>query len=271
VAEKSAPEIPRPLRELYEKGLTALQRNNLDYAVTLFMDVILKEPAFFDCRERLREAQFRKHGASSGFFKRVMGTANNSPLIAKGQMVLRNNPVEALGVAEQILVSDPNNASAHRLLADAAMACQFPKTALSSLEILFKNSPRDREVGVELANAYADRGEFERGDAIFGELSRGLPGDPHVATAYKNFSARRTLNEGGYDGLSADGSSYRDILKNKDEAVSLEQEQRLVKGDDLVGELIVENEARLKLEPDNLRIRRDLADLWAQKRDFDRA
>ena len=80
--------------------------------------------------------EFKKAGAGGGFFKKMLGTASNSPLLAKGQIVSRNNPLEAIKIAEEILNSDPKNSMAHKLLADAALAADLPRTAVLSLEIL---------------------------------------------------------------------------------------------------------------------------------------
>ena len=60
--EKTLNEIPRDVRELYQKGATALQRQNFDYALAILQQVLQKEPAFFDCRQALRAAQFKKAG-----------------------------------------------------------------------------------------------------------------------------------------------------------------------------------------------------------------
>src|ERR1041385_1030149 len=140
MAEKSVAEIPRPIRELYEKGHAALQQNNLDYALAIFGQVLAKEPAFYACREALRVTQFKKTGTGSGFLKKMWGTASNSPMVAKGQLALRNNPLEAISIAEQILNGDPGNSGAHKLLADAALAAGLPKTAVLSLEIVMKSN-----------------------------------------------------------------------------------------------------------------------------------
>src|SRR5690349_4435615 len=107
--EKNLTEIPRPLRERYEKGTAAWQRQNWDYAIAILTEVLQKEPAFFDCRKLLRATQHKKAEASKGFFKRFLGTAGNSPLLARGQIALRNNPLEAIQLAEQILNGDPNS------------------------------------------------------------------------------------------------------------------------------------------------------------------
>ncbi|RMD66142.1 hypothetical protein D6833_01870, partial [Candidatus Parcubacteria bacterium] len=94
--EKNLSQIPRDLRELYQKGTMALQRQNYDYAIAIFMQVLQREPAFFECRQALRAAQFKKTGGKTGFFKKLMGGASASPTLAKAQMVMRKNPLEAM-------------------------------------------------------------------------------------------------------------------------------------------------------------------------------
>ncbi len=269
--EKKLSEVPRPLRELYEKGRVALQRNNLDYAVAIFGQALLTEPGFFECREALRATQFKKAGAHTGFFKKMLGAASGSPLLAKAQMTLRNNPLETLNTVEQILNNDPGNSGAHKVLAEAALALDLPRTAILSLEILLKNSPRDRELTLLLGDALAQAGQIPRAEDVLGELLRTRPTDVELAQVLKNISARRTMDEGGYDELADGKGSYRDVLKNKEEAISLEQEKREVKTDDLTARLITENEVRITAEPKNLKLLRSTAELYTQKKEFDKA
>lgn len=269
--EKSLNQIPRGLREQYDKGLKNFQQQNFDYALAILTQVLVQDPAFYDCRQALRATQFKKAGASSGFFKKVFSGASSSPLIAKGQLAMRNNPIEALNIGEQILNSDPNSSSGHKLIADAALAADFPKTAILSLEILVKASPKDRELNEELAEAYARAGENAKAEAIYTELLRANPNNPALAQALKNLSAKTTMSEGGYEALADGGGSYRDILKDKDKSVAMEQENRQVKSDDVADRLIRDYELRIEADPKNLKLLRSVAELYAQKKDFDRA
>ena len=128
MAEKALTDIPRALREQFDRGMAAYNKDNFDYAVTLFVDVLQKEPAFYDCREALRAAQFRKGGKRGGLFQKLLGQA--APSLARGQIALRTNPPEALHCAEQVLNDDPRNQAAHELLARAAMTVGLPRTAV---------------------------------------------------------------------------------------------------------------------------------------------
>ncbi len=271
MAEKSLNDLTRELRMLFTKGNDALQRENYDYAIDLFNQVLTKEPTLYDCRKALRTAQLRKAGTGGGFFKRMLSSASSSPLVAKGQLALRKDPVEALQIAEQILNSDPNSAPAHRLVVEASTVMQMPRTAVLSLEILTHNSPKDIDVAIKFADALADAGDVVRAEKILTELYRSHPTDGDLAHALKNISARRTMDKGGYEALADGSGSYRDILKNEVEAVSLEQENRHIKTEDTAQRLIEEYEIRLKTDPKNIKLLRDLAELYTQKKDFDRA
>jgi tetratricopeptide (TPR) repeat protein len=213
----------------------------------------------------------KKAGSGGGFFKKMLSNAGSSPMVAKGHMAMSKDPAEALRIAEQILNGDPHSSGAHKLVVEAATALELPKTAVLSLEVLAANSPKDRDVAIKFANALAACGEVGRGEKILADLYRSFPNDNELAQALKDLSARKTLDEGGYEALADGSGSYRDILKDKEEAVSLEQQNRQVKTEDVAEKLINEYETRLKTEPRNLKLMRSLAELYTQKQQFDRA
>ncbi len=267
--EKKMNQIPRDLRELFQKGMAALQRQNYDYAIAIFNQVLTREPGFFDCRQSLRATQFKKAGGGTTFFKKMFGGAN--PNLAKAKLVMQKDPAEAMAVLEQVLNSDPPNTGAHKMMADAALAAGFPLTACLSLEILLKGSNKDFDLAMQYGAALRASGQIEKAETVYTDLARQYPNKGEVTQALKDLSAKRTLQEGGYDALSDGSGSYRDILKNKEEAIALEQEKREVKTEDVANRLIQEYETRLATEPGNVKLMRNVAELYAQKQDFNRS
>lgn len=253
--------------------MEAVQRENYDYALTLFQQALVKEPGFFECRKALRATQVTKaSGTHTGFFKKMLTGAGSSPaLIQARAQLLQSNPGDALVSAEQVLCSDPASSQAHKIIADAALALEFPRTAALSLEILHKASPRDREIASQLANTLADLGEVARAEAVMASICGAYPSDPDLAQQAKNISARRTLKEGGYEQLADGQGSYRDVLKDKEQAVILEQENKMVTAEESTQRLIAEYERRLASEPNNLKMLRSLAELYTQNKRFDDA
>jgi len=266
--EKSLTEIPRTVREQYEKGVTALERNNLDYAIELLLAVMKSEPAFLAGRDALRRAAQKKAGEKTGLFKKLVSSAGSSPALAKAKFLVESQPLEALFVAEQVLAGDPRNNLAHDIFAQAAVAASLPRSAIFSLEALRQEAPADKNVSIRLSEAYSAIGLSEKAESVFTALLKHHPNDPRLSEMAKNISAKRTLNEGGYESIADGKGSFRDILKDKGEANRLEQESRITKDAAQSQNLIEQYQARLATEPGNLRLLKNIAELYAQQKDY---
>lgn len=271
MSEKQATEIDKSLRELYTKGKLAYERNNLDYAITLFQSVLKKEPGFYDCREALRATQFKKQGGGTSFFRKVLGSAGSSPQLAKAQIAVRTQPADALDFAESVLNGDPNSIAAHKVLASAAMKLEMFRTAVLSLELAYKNAPKDKEIGLKFGEALIAANQTAKAENMLKELAAEHPRDPELHQAYKDASAKHTMREGKYDSAESGDGSYRDSLRDKDQAVRLEQEQRQVKTDDVADQLIEDLLGQLETNPENIKVLQKIAELYTQKGDLEQA
>ena len=61
------------------------------------------------------------------------------------------------------------------------------------------------------------------------------------------------------------------MLKNKEEAISLEQQSRIIKSEDMIEQQLTENFALYNENPSNLDVVRKIAGLYEQRDDFDNA
>ncbi len=269
--EKSVGQVSRAVREQYEKGLAAFQRNNFDYAIQILSAVLDQEPGLLDARQTLRATQFKKPREKAGFFKKLVGTASSSPALAKAQLQLRSNPKEVLSTVEGVLNSDPGNPSAHKLLAEAAQQLDLPKTATLSLEIVVKADPDDLKAARALADLYFKQDQLQKAQEQYARLAEAAPHDPELQQTIKNLHARRMLLEKGYGAIESGQASYRDILRDEQASVALEQANRQVKDTHVADRLIADYEAKLLVEPENRNLMRQTADLLVQKKEFDRA
>lgn len=266
--EKSVQQLPSTLRELHDRGMAAIQKSNFDYAVTLFNTLLKQDPTFYECREALRVAQSKRAGGRTSFLRKFVSSANS---VTRGQLALRTNPREAIEIAEEILNEDPTNKDAHSLVADAAIALDLPRTAVLSLEVAFKANPRDRKLAEKLADTLTSTRQDARAEKILRDLLLAHPNDPVLNEKLKNVLASRTMTERGYEALADGSGSYRDILRDREEAVTLEQEKRAVKDPAVIVRLTADLEARTAAEPGNLTLLRQLASLHRQAGQFDRA
>lgn len=262
--EKPTNEIARPLRDLFEKGNQAVARDNLDYALDIYLDVLNKDPAFFECREAIRRAQIKKSSQKKGFLSKLKGPSAG---LAKARMVVKKNPKEAMSLCEKTLNSDANNVGAHRCLAEAALAEDLPKTAVMSLEVANRLQAKDRDVAIELAQAYVANHQGDKAEAIMSEQLRVTPNDPDLQKLYRDLSANRTMGEGGYDQMVEGGGSFRDALKDQDEATKLEQEARGFKDEATLTKLLDEAYEQLAADP-SIQNARKYADLQFELKDY---
>ena len=269
--ETKANDLPPQLREQFDKAKQAFDRDNLDYAVTLLENVLKNAPSCYEAREVLRATQVKRHAGKKGFFKKMLGTASSSPSLAKAQIALRAHPEEALAACESILSNNPNSIAAHKTLAQAAIACGFPKTAVLSLEIAHRNLPSDKEITLKLSEALLLAGNTPRAEDILKELAAQNPRDPEIIQALKDASAKRSLGEGGYEKLAEGKGTFRDVLKDKNESAHLEEREKTTKSKDSLQRLAAECREKLAQNPDNLSILRQLAEIYRESGDWEQS
>jgi tetratricopeptide (TPR) repeat protein len=266
MAETTAENINPTARGYFEKALAALERNNLDYSIEMFIQCLSTEPNFTKGRQYLRAAQMKKT-QSAGGFKRMLATAKTAPLLTKAKLTISKNPSEAMTFAEQVLSEDPKNGQALAILAEAADAGNYPETTVQTLEYYITMNPKDSKTLHWLGRAYGAAGRHDLARDTYERILRVHPNDFAAQKALKDATARGATDGGGWE----EATSYRDVIKDKDEAVALEQQSRVVRAEDMTTNLINDNLEKLSREPENPVIHRELGRLYSQKGDFDAA
>src|SRR6266404_7804671 len=142
MAEKTSSNINSRANDFYQKALAALERNNLDYAIEMFIQTLNIEPDFTKARRNLRATQMKKN-ESAGGFKRMLVATKLQPLLTKARVAVQKNPSEAMTLAEQALTEDPKNGQALMILAEAAEVAKLPDTVVQTLETYTKLKPKE--------------------------------------------------------------------------------------------------------------------------------
>ena len=266
MAEKTTDTINRLASDFHQKALAALERNNIDYAIEMFIQCLNIEPNFTKARQYLRAAQMKKT-ESAGGFKRMFAAAKLTPLLTKARMAVGKNPTEAMTLAEQALTQDPKNGQALNILAEAAENAQFPETVVQTLETYTRLNPRDTKSLHRLARAYTVTDQHDLARDTYERLLQINANDFEAQKGMKDSTADSAMAGGGWE----EAESYRDVIKDKDEAVTLEQESRVVRAEDVIANLIKGKLAALAQEPDNPVIQRELGKLYAQQENFEEA
>ena len=264
----SEKELPATSRPLWLKATSAIETRNFGYAVSLIQVILKESPNFLIGRHWLRRAELATAKSGKGFLK---GLSGSSIQAMKSQGLIKKDPQAAILAAEEILEKDPHNIGANGLLRDAAAAAGMIETVGFALETMRDAEPKNTKIMHELARHYSASDQPEKAIEIYGQISSINPADIEAIKGGKDAAARASMRTGGWDQIGKDGTSYRDVLKNKEEAISLEQQSRIIKSEDMIEQQLTENFALYNENPNNLDVVRKIAGLYEQKDDFDNA
>jgi tetratricopeptide (TPR) repeat protein len=267
MAERTIEDIDRKARDLILKGRDAADRANYDYAISLLTNALTIEPDFLPARKLLRGVQTKKFQKSGGMFKRAAVAARYSAQLMMAKSQVQKKPAEVMKFAEEVLSEDPTNTTALELLCDAALAAKYFDTAVHAMESVAEASPKKVPVLHKLAEVYSAAHRYDKARDTYDRILEISPIDARAKQGIRDAEAARSMKEGNWD----TAQTFRDALKNKDEAATLEQGSRVVKGTEMIDHLIADNEARFANDPQNIGILRTLGNLHADKSDFDKA
>lgn len=273
MAEVSEANISRRARELFDKGLVAMERDNLPYAMDMFMAVLELEPRFLKCRKFLRGSAVKYlNETRGGKVSHLATTLAGIVDLIKGKMALRSgDAAKALQLAEKLLRADPLNMQFVKLFCGAAQKAGIPEAAIHTLNLLREYYQQDVGLLNDLGNLYMEVNQPEEARKCFEGIVALRPNDGEALQALKNAMARETMMKGGWDSASTDAGGYRKIIKDVKEAAVLEADNKAVRDEANTDLLIKDTELKVKREPDNINYRRMLAKLYVQAGRFDDA
>jgi tetratricopeptide (TPR) repeat protein len=119
----------------------------------------------------------------------------------------------------------------------------------------------------ELGRLFHRFDQSDKAVEVYNRISEIDPLDLEAAKLGKDASARASMKGGGW----TEAESYRDLIKDKEVAVSLEQQSRLQLGDESIGQQIDEVFAQHEAEPRNVDLAKRLGLLHDQKDDLEGA
>ncbi len=261
-------DLPPNAKTLWLKATTQIETRNYGYAISLLQSVLKEFPAFLEGRKWLRRAEVQLTKGNKGFLK---GLSGSSISVMKLQGMVKKDPQAAIIAAEELLEKEPHSVQANGLLRDAAAAANMIELVGFALETMRDAEPKNTKIMHELARHYTATGEPDKAIDVYGAITAINPMDGDAIRGGKDAAARSSMSKGGWDQIGKEGVDYRTVLKNRDEAVALEQQTRIVKSDDLIERLLVDQFALYNENPENLDVVRKIADLHEQKNDIEGA
>jgi predicted Zn-dependent protease len=264
MALKTEKELSESLRALWLKAVAAMELRNFGYAISLLQQLLRQEPEFLTGRQLLRRAEIAR---SKSARKRFFHIAAAPIAVMKAQREMRKDPRRAAEMVEKVLAEKPYHRQANLLLKEAAVAAGWPETAVFALRTLLEDNPRDVKLLHELGRLYHQMGAHDEEVEVYNRISEIDPLDAQALRLGRDASARASMKSGGW----TEAQSYRDLLRNKEAAISLEQQSRMRLTGESLDQQIAETYARHQAEPANLDLARRLGALNEQKEDFQAA
>jgi tetratricopeptide (TPR) repeat protein len=264
MAVKTEKELSEALRALWLKAVAAIELRNFGYAISLLQEILKQEPQFLTGRELLRRAEVTKSKSAKKSFFNI----SIAPIaVMKAQREIKKDPTHAIETLEKVLEKEPYNRQANLVLKEAALAAGWPEIGVFALRTLLEENPRDTKVLHELGRLYHQLGDSDQEEEIYNQITAINPLDAKALRLGKDASADDSMKRGGW----TQAESYRDLIKDKEVAISLEQQSRMRLAGEALDQQIAETYARHKAEPANVDLARRLGALNEQKEDFESA
>ena len=264
MAVKSEKDLGEQLRGHWLKAVAAIELRNFGYAISLLQGILKQEPEFLTGRQLLRRTEVTRQKAAK---KALFNVSTAALTIMKAQRELKKDPKRAVELIEKILEDEPYNRQANLVLKQAAVAAGWPQIGVFALQTLLEDKPRNTKILHELGRLYHELSESDKEVEIYNRITEIDPVDAEALRLGKDASARASIKTGGW----TQAESYRDLIKDKAAAVSLEQQSRMALTGESLEQQIEETYARHQAEPESIDFARRLGELHEQKEDFENA
>jgi tetratricopeptide (TPR) repeat protein len=261
---KSEKELGEQLRGHWLKAVAAIEMRNFGYAISLLQGILRQEPEFLTGRQLLRRAEITKQKAAK---KALFNVSTASLTIMKAQRELKKDPKRAVELIEKVLEDEPYNRQANLVLKQAAVAAGWPEIGVFALRTVLEEKPGDAKILHELGRLFQDLGESDQAVEVYNKLCEIDPTDAESVRLGKDAAARASMKTGGW----TQAESYRDLIKDKEVAVSLEQQSRMALTGESLDQQIEETFAKHEAEPQSVDFARRLGALYEQKEEAENA
>src|SRR6266404_4274302 len=257
MAVKTEKELGETQRSHWLKAVAAIELRNFGYAISLLQGILKQEPEFLTGRQLLRRTEVTRSKTA----KRTIFNISTAPLaVMKAQREIKKDPKRGIEMIERVLEEEPYHRQANLLLKEAAVTAGWPDVGVFALRTLLEEKPDDVKVLRELGRLYRDLGKSDEEVEVYNRISEIDPLDAEALRMGKDAAARASMTKGGW----TQAESYRDLIKDKEAAVSLEQQGRMKLSGEALEQQIAETYARHQAEPQNVGLARKLGALNEQ-------
>lgn len=244
--------------KIYVKVEEAIKRKNFDFAIEMLKNQILKfNPNDVKARKLLRATvleKYKVHGFPSKVDAFVKGVPARCKMVL-GKLLKKWDMV--VDEAENYLELDPKNISVLFSLGLASMHAGYIDTAISVFENIMAFNNSHVNALKALGKIYFEhKKEMDKAQQYYQRAAKLATSDIEAAKMVKDISAQITAQ------TYAKADSSRDLIRDKDKAKELEEEQAVLRTEEDIQRAIDRARTKLNQDPNNKKEMRRLAELY---------
>lgn len=262
--KKTIQTVHASVRESYARA--AKSRADQETMITLYKDIVKREPGFIQAREKLRDLERRK-AMSDGFAGKMIAQLSSALRLPKIKSLTRKDPVAAMALCEDLLAKTLQNPPVLQALAEAADAADALFISIEALSILRSFQPKNEKNLRALVEYMQRNNQAKDAVKIFQEIAAKRPNDTNLQAELRAAMALGSIEQGNWED---NGASTQQKTVDAAEAVA----QQLIDGtihDADQARIIAEKYLKDLESNESMDIRRKLADAYMIMEDYDAA
>jgi len=179
------------LKEFYNKGLLAFEKQNYDYAVEIFSQILFFQYDNLEARHYLhlslqKKAEGSKPSITSSISKLFL-------TIQADGMLKKDNIPGCLETLEKIIASNPNDSETLKKIAAIFYKKGMALHAINNLEEARLVNPKDIDALKKLGELYVKREDYRNAKTTYESALKINPSDTEVLKSLKNLDALGTM------------------------------------------------------------------------------
>jgi len=179
------------LKEFYNKGLLAFEKQNYDYAIEIFSRIISFQYDNLEARHYLHLSLQKKTGGSK---PSITNSISKIFLTMQADgMLKKDNIPGCLETLEKIIASNPNNSETLKKIADIFYKKGMALHAINNLEEARLANPKDIDALKKLGELYVKREDYRNAKTTYESALKINPSDTEVLKSLKNLDALGVL------------------------------------------------------------------------------
>jgi tetratricopeptide (TPR) repeat protein len=238
-------------------------KTNPQYAIEILQGILGRNPGCIDVRRLLRRAQKSVLGTKAGLFDGLIGGLTGSG-IAKA---VEKDATAALLEAEATLAKKPGDVNANKTIAAVGVKLGLPELTAFAYEELSQIDPKNVQHFIDLANTWLGATEYDNALSAADAGLKLFPGNGDLQEVVRKASVSKTMKTGKWE----DKGDFQSKLKDKDEALRLEQAARTVTDSGTALEQAAALAQRIQSQPDSIDLYRDIVRQFISAGDLDSA